>query len=73
MGTSSTAPTCVNGTGLALIALVLPLALSGCGCGGSGNTQDSGPDKTTLSVATQDADGDTLRGRPCRTPRRRAA
>lgn len=60
MGTSSTAPTCVNGTGLALIALVLPLALSGCGGGGSGNTQDSGPDKTTLSVATQDADGDTL-------------
>ena len=36
MGTSSTAPTCVNGTGLALIALVLPLALSGCGGGGSG-------------------------------------
>ncbi|GAB1434039.1 hypothetical protein MASR2M32_02470 [Sphaerotilus sulfidivorans] len=43
------------------LALLIALALAGCGGGGGGGTaQDSGPDKTTLSVAAQDIDGDTL-------------
>ena len=43
------------------LALLIALALAGCGgSGGGGTAQDSGPDKTTLSVAAQDIDGDTL-------------
>ncbi len=40
-----------------LCACMLTLAAS---CGGGGNERDSGPQQTTLSVATSDADSDTL-------------
>lgn len=54
----SAASTVHPGRWLALISAVFIAA--GCG-GGSGSTaQDSGPDKTTLSVVANDAEGDTL-------------
>jgi len=40
--------------------LAAAVAVAGCGGGGTGSERDSGPEKTTLSVAASDADGDAL-------------
>ena len=46
---------------LVLATLVVSMAaLSSCGGGSTGNSRDSGPDKTFLSVEASDADGDAL-------------
>lgn len=43
-----------------LLALLLSAGVVACGGGDLGNARDSGPDKTTLSVAASDEDGQAL-------------
>lgn len=45
---------------LTVVAALVLLTLPGCGGGGGGTPGDSGPDRTTLSVAASDAEGDAL-------------
>lgn len=56
-GTLSQQATCA---GMRLASLVLVLTLAACGGGTSGNDRDSGANKTYLSVAASDSDGDAL-------------